>query len=233
MSKYQPIIDLVKQPLVNEKDTKMVEIVMLKFRDPEVEKRCVSQIIQNTDHPFKLTVYDNRVNGKNISKIWNKLIKESTCDYICILDSDAFVPKGWLTKMMDSMNRTDVVVPLITETTCNQQKASEPGEGEEPLNEIFAAQCVLYRKSVFDRMGYFNEDYLLYGQDSEWGYKLLFSEQRAILRKDVLVEHLGSYSISKTLKEFPALLEREYAHHLFSKVSGKLDSKNNLINKLC
>jgi len=220
------IVEAVRAPLANEKEIKMVEIIMLKYKDPEVETRAVQHIIENTDYPFKLTVYDNRVNNKNISKIWNKLIKESTCDYVCILDSDAFVPPGWLTKMMSTFEKEDcyVVLPKVSNTSCSQQRADKEEDKEpEVLKEILAAQCVLYKKEIFEKIGYFDEDFLLYGQDSEWGDRLLKSKYKGYVRPDVLVKHVGSVSIKKTRKEgsYNPQIERIYAGTLFRKKTGR------------
>lgn len=211
------IVEDVRKPLAKEGEIKMVEVIMLKYKDPEVETKAVKHIIENTDYPFKLRVYDNRVNGKNISKIWNKLIKESNCDYVCILDSDAYVPKGWLTKMMKTMEKGYVVVPRVTNTSCPQQKQRDEYSGvDEKLKEIIAAQIVLYKKEIFDKIGYFDEEFLLYGQDSEWGDRLLKSKYDGYVRNDVLVEHEGSHSINKCANEYNAGVEREYARVLFN-----------------
>ncbi len=205
------ILKIVKEPLTTEQETKRVEIIVLKYKDPEVEKKCVAHIVENTDHPFKLNLYDNRPNVSNISKIWNKLIKESTCDYVCIMDSDVFVPKGWLTKLMESIEY--VALPMVTETSCSEQRASKP-ENKPPkkANGVFAGQCVLYKKEIFDKVGYFDEDFYLYGQDSEWAHR--FNKKfKAIIRPDVLVEHVGSYSLKRKGEsgEYDRELERRYA----------------------
>ena len=231
---FPEIIKLAAEPLKEEEETKMVEIVMLKFKTPEVEAKAVQKIIENTDYPFKLTVYDNRVNGGNISKIWNKLIQESTCDYVCIIDSDAFVPKYedkcWLTRLMETFESEPealMVVPTLDVTSCPPMTANKAEAypcKPEPLTEIYAAQCALYKKDLFDVVGYFDEDFLLYGQDSLFGVKILEKRIKAFVRKDVNLEHLGSYSmdeIRKTEEEFMNK-ERTYAHHLFSLKIKKL-----------
>jgi len=226
MSKVKEIVKQVRQSLPTEKETKRVEIIMLKYKDPEVEKKCVSKIIENTDYPFKLTVYDNRPGTKNISKIWNKLIKESTCDYVCILDSDAFVPKGWLTEMMKCFKKDNcyVAVPRVNNTSCPQQHFDHAEDKDpEVLEHILAAQIVLYKKEVFEKVGYFDEEFLLYGQDSEWSDRLLKSSCKGYVVPRVLVDHVGSYSIKKTTKEgtYDPGVEREYAGILFRRKTGR------------
>src|SRR4051812_20927799 len=89
----EKIKELAKIPMKSESEMRMVEIIILKFKEPEVEAECAKRIIENTNWPFKLTIYDNRQNTASTAKIWNKLIRESTCDYILFIDSDAYVPK--------------------------------------------------------------------------------------------------------------------------------------------
>jgi len=233
--KIKKIIELTKKPIPTEKELQMVEIIVLKYKAPEVEVECAKNIIENTKWPFKLTLYDNRLGTKNTSKIWNKLIKESNCDYVLIMDSDVFVPKlnpCWLTRMMSTFVKKDcfVVVPRITKTSCSQQRYNKAEDKEpEKLTEVFAAQCVLYKKEIFDKVGYFDEDFLFYGQDTEWSYRLIKLGYNPYIRHDVLVKHIGHYSAKKeslSKPEFDMILEREYADELVKEKVKKHKGKS-------
>lgn len=222
---HEEVIRQTRLPVPSERDTKQVEIIVLKYKDPEIEVRCAQEIIENTDWPYKLTFYDNRLGTKNLAKIWNKLIRESTCDYVLLLNTDAFVPKlkpCWLTRMMQTFDIPGcaVVLPRVTKTSCSQQR-SEVAEEKEPekMTMIFAYQCILFKKDIFEQVGYLDEEFLLHGQDSEWAYRLLQSQYSAYLRPDVLVEHLGHYSIKKAErnKELYGIVESQYALDLFNK----------------
>lgn len=212
-------------------DNHRVDIIMLKFKEPEVEARCAAHIIENTDWPFMFTTFDNRNGLKNMSRIWNQLIAESTCDYVLIIDSDAFVPRlspCWLTRMMTTLldERADAIVPLVTRTSCIQQRSSTPRIPVfEQMREPFAAQCVLYPKQAFAKFGSFDEDFVLYGQDSEWSLRAMRAGARILLRNDVVVDHIGHYSIKKTAKsgEFDREIEGMYADVLISEKIDKTE----------
>lgn len=218
------IVSQVKMPLPSDHDIKRVEIIILKYKDPEVEARCAKQILENTDWPYKLNLFDNRPGTKNMSKAWNKLIRESTCDYIIIMDSDIFVPKltpCWLTRLMSTFMFDDchVVLPKVTVTSCPEQKASKAeNKPPEHITARFAGMCVLYKKEIFDKIGYFDEEFLLRGSDIEWVGRLLKSQYKAYIRPDVLVDHHGSYSTKKANKnaEYSRALERIYANTLYN-----------------
>lgn len=216
----EKIAALAKEPMTNDSDTMRVEIIMLKFEEPpEIIDEAISRIIHNTEWPFKLTVYDNRLNSPNTSRIWNKLIKESTCDYVCIIDSDAYVPKVepcWLTRMMDSIEETGIVIPVSDAAGGAHQKVSGPQKypSVEKNKDIWSGYCFLVDKLVFEHYGYFDERFYIYGQDSEWAART--RSTGAMMRTDTLVRHIGGASFKKNpLREADKL----YARALFNKLT--------------
>ena len=226
------ISEMIQQPLPTEHELKRVEIIILKYKAPEVEAECAKRLIENTDWPYKLNFYDNRPGTKNMSKIWNKLIRESVCDYLLFMDSDVFVPvlnPCWLTRLMSTFESYPdcyVVSPMVPRTSGFEQQADKPsGRPPRKATEIFAGMCVLYKKQIFDKVGYFDEDFLLYGSDVEWAHRLISSEYDAYLRPDVLVDHISRYSTQKAAKteeEYAKIrfLEKKYSESLFKEKTG-------------
>ena len=199
-------------------DTKRVEIIMLKFKEsPEIIDEAVTRIIHNTNWPFKLTIFDNRLNSANTSKIWNKLIKESTCDYILIIDSDAYVPKlepCWLTRMMESIDETGIVVPVSDAAGGAHQHVSRPEPGVVRNQDAWSGYCFLVHKSVFEKFGFFDERFYRYGQDSEWAIRT--RKPGDMMRRDVLVRLIGGASFNNDPgKE----ADKIYARALFQRLT--------------
>ena len=220
---FEQIKELASKPMTNDSETKRVEIIMLKFKEePQVIDKAISNIVHNTNHPFKLTIFDNRLNSANTSRIWNKLIKESTCDYVLLIDSDAFVPKCepcWLSRLMESIDETGLVIPVSTSGGgANQQRLSAEEYPSFEINKgIWSGFCFLFKKDTYKKVGELNEHFYIYGQDSEWAFR---AKQigGAVMRKDVLVEHLGSYSFkSDPIRE----LDKQYARALFAYLTEK------------
>lgn len=216
---------MAEKPLTDDKETRRVEIIMLKFKEsPEVIDKAITRIVHNTNHPFKLTIFDNRLNTANTSKIWNKLVKESTCDYVMLIDSDAFVPitkEGepcWLTKMMESIEETGLVIPV---SSCGGGARQHVTHAEEYPSfernaDIWSGYCFLFKKSAYEQVGEFDERFYIYGQDSEWAYRAK-KIGGAIMRKDTLVEHMGSYSFnSDPIRESDKLYARTLFKYLTS-----------------
>ena len=79
-----------------------IEIVIVAYNNPECEKKAIEAVKRTTD--VKLTVFDNYRTGLSLSQAWNKCIKESNADYICLLNNDAYVTEGWLDEMMKGFN---------------------------------------------------------------------------------------------------------------------------------
>jgi hypothetical protein len=198
----QKMKNLADVPMKSEQETKRVEIIMLKFKEEkEVIDNAVSRIIHNTNWPFKLTIYDNRPNTPNTSRIWNKLVKEATCDYIMLIDSDAFVPKCepcWLTRMMESIDDTGLVIPVSSTGGGAHQHVNGPEVYPSVTRnkDIWSGYCFLFKKETYEKVGPFDEQFYIYGQDSEWAHRAK-KIGGAAMRKDTFVEHIGSYSFSK------------------------------------
>lgn len=220
MEEFQRIKQLADIPMTDDKATKRVEIIMLKFKEePAVIDKAISQIVHNTDHPYKLVIFDNRLNTANTSRAWNKLVRESTCDYVCIIDSDCFVPEHWLSRMMESIDDTGLVIPLVDNTGSPSHKGSKADNypASQRNRGIWSGMCFLFKKSLYEQLGPFDERFYLYGQDSEWAFRSQ-KTGNAVIRRDVLVNHIGNYSMSKNQD---ASMDKIYATKLYKYLTKK------------
>lgn len=223
--RIRKIRTLAKKELVNDEDVKRVEIIMLKFKEePGIIDKAIHRINHHTHHPYKLTIFDNRLNPPNTSRIWNKLIREATCRYILIIDSDAFVPPDlspcWLTRMMESIDRTGFVVPVCTAPGgAHQHVSTARPYGETKINkDAWSGFCFLFDREALKKTGYFDERFYIYGQDSEFALRV-GKHGGAVMRLDVLVEHIGGYSFKQDpIREDDKL----YARTLFEYLAKKL-----------
>ncbi len=217
MDSLKKIKQLASIPMKTEQETKRVEIIMLKFKEaPEVIDKAISKIIHHTNWPFKLTIYDNRLNTPNTSRIWNKLVNESTCDYVLIIDSDAFIPEVepcWLTRMMESIDDTGVVIPVSSAQGGAHQFVGSAEKYPSVMRnkDIWSGYCFLFKKSAYEKLGKFDERFYVYGQDSEWAHRAR-KIGGAVMRKDTRVEHIGGYSFNQDpIREE----DKPYARKLF------------------
>lgn len=213
---------MAARPLENDHKIKRVEIVIFKYKeDPSVIGECLNRLVNYTQWPFKLTVYDNRMNPANFSKLWNRAIKESLCEYVLIMDSDCFVPQTdpcWLTRMMESIDEKGIVVPMCENAGgTNKATTAEQYPSSMPQNGVWGGPMTLYRKDVFEKVGWFDERFYIYGQDSEFSHRVLHKFGGAIYRTDVVVEHVGNHSVKKADEagEIDREAEKIYSNTLF------------------
>lgn len=195
--------ELIERDLTSDSDTKRVEIILLTFNNPRVETKCLEYLIKYTKHPYKLTVYDNSPNLANMSKIWNKLVRESTCDYIVIMDTDAYVEEGWLTQLMKTIDHKDVMVaaPILGNDrikTPHQSMTKTDGPSIEGTEDV-SGYCYLFKKEVFEEVGHFDERFYLFGQETEFFRRILKAGYKIYIDTSVVVEHEGSATIKENV----------------------------------
>lgn len=217
---------LAAVPMKAESDLRMVEIIMLKWKCPDVEAKCAERIIRYTDWPFKLNVYDNRPNTPNTARAWNKLVMDSTCGYVCLIDSDAFVPDVkpcWLTRMMACFEQPGcrLVVPVTDRCSTVRQRAGRAVEypRAEKFDDTWSGFCFLFHRNLLDDIGEFDEEFVGYGQDSEFAERLTRNGGGTYIRRDVFVQHLhgASFKAATSSGEHDSVADRAYAQELFAR----------------
>jgi len=208
----------------------MVEIILIRYNLKDIEDKAISCIKKNTKYPYELTLFDNYKEKINLGKLWNKLIKDSDCEYICLLNSDAFVSEGWLTEMIKGFNDDVAIVGPSTNYCLNCQKITreKANENRDQYEEIDGCSgfCYLLKKSVWEEVGGFPEDFGFYGQESAFGLKVKKFGYKQVWAKGAWVEHLGHASSSKAEQnnEFSEVKERHFSRQRFARFKKKWDT---------
>ena len=214
----------IEEPLKNEG----VEIIILKYKSPEVEKKCLGLLIDHTDYPYKLTFYDNRNNPPNMAKAWNKLIQESTFDTVIVMDTDAFVSEGWIKPLIETTKRKDCGIAYPVSGNSATALAHRHGkQNREPfeVHEHCTGYCFAMRKQVWEELGGFDEDFLVFGQDSDMCERVMETKYKLYIVPLSLVYHgeageHGVYEASMSTRpaaeaeEFNQAIETAYAPKL-------------------
>ena len=185
------IDDIVKDVLPTDKDIKRVEIFVLHHSVPDETIKCLSSLLGRTDWPYKITVLDTSMYRKGLlAKIYNKLIKESTCDYVAFMCSDADFVNPWLKSLMKTLADKDVgcVVPLI-KPPMNPSLDIKIDTGLHEISPTEISMSIsLFRKKDLMDCGIFNENFYLYGHDVDL-LKRLSKKYKLILDSSVLANH--------------------------------------------
>jgi GT2 family glycosyltransferase len=186
---------------------KRVEIILLKYKNLEVEIPSLVSILKGTEWPYILTVYDNRNGTKNMAKLWNELIGNSQQDFIAIIDSDTKVKPFWLTKMMEVMRsfpKCGVVVPRTNHCSEGLQVRVDPERAPLRIDHgLVSGFCFLLRRGSFKEMtGGFDEEFGFYGQDSEFFVRMAKqSRWEVYLQPQAYVFHYGQHSVKNKTED--------------------------------
>lgn len=183
-----------------------VEIIVLKYKNLEVEIPCLVALLRGTEWPYTISLYDNRNGTKNMAQLWNRLIKESHEEYVVILDSDTKVDVNWLTRMMGVMKsipNCGVVVPRTNYCAEGLQvKASPDGDPLRIVHGLVSGFCFLLRLKAYEEVGDFDEEFGFYGQDSEYFVRMAKrSAWDVYLQPKAFVFHYGKYSVKNQDEE--------------------------------
>jgi GT2 family glycosyltransferase len=159
----------------------MMELIVVKYNSPDYERECVQSIVEVTKRPHHLTIYDNYPLNENLSVVWNRLIGRSNADIIVLVNNDTILEEGW-EQMLDILEdeKIGAVGPITNRCGTHQNGFDKVDKIDEVLPcATLSGFFVAFRKDVWEKVK-FNEEYKLYGEDSEWceevkrlGYQLL------------------------------------------------------------
>lgn len=184
-----------------------VNIIVIGYNVPKLERACLKSIHANTAHPYLLTYYDNFASGLTLTQVWNKLIDHSPCNFVCLLNNDTEVFPGWLDRMMDSLGskidgkEIGFVGPSTNSCHSPQKKIPTYEEALMHMNEVEAMTspisgfCLLFSKATWCGLHGMDERYGLYGQESDFIDRARQLELVCAWRKDAFVFHHGEASV--------------------------------------
>lgn len=172
------------------------DIIIPVWNQPEITKECIDSVEENTSYPHKLIIIDNasgretkeflegleRKPGPKICLIRNRRnegfikainngIARSEAEFVCILNNDTVVTRGWLAEMVKLFGldpKIGIVNPSSNSLGQKLPKAQRPDErGSEIKNQsgLFVETgsafgfCMLMRRALFGEIGRFDEVY--------------------------------------------------------------------------
>lgn len=199
-----------------------VEIIVVKYNQPDFEATTMIRVAASTFYTnYSLRAHQNE-KGVALSKCWNRLIEQSDAEYICLLNSDTVVTTNWLIDMMNvfqSVENVGGVVPSSNlvflsqidvpfDRGCsdfdqiNAFATENAADGRCIELPTLSAMCVLFKKSDWEEIGGFDEEFFLYGEDTEFFYRLAEKTGKQLLwYHGVYVHHYKAQSVQKAMEE--------------------------------
>lgn len=210
----------------------MVEIILVKFNNADFEIPCLLSVIANTKTQYHLRAYDNYPINHNIGQLWNRLIKDSDAEYICLLNTDTLVEPEWLGRLVEVFSlqeKVGIVGPTTTSAKTQQAKevkAKNPelvDFGKDYPGWCLSGFCIVFPKKIWEEVGGFPEDFGFYGQEVAFIDKIMEHGYKQIWRKDVFVWHYGQATVKMAVAngEMDEQKERAIAREKFGKLRNK------------
>jgi len=199
-----------------------VDLIVIGYDLRKLEATCLKSIVYHTRYPYMLSYYDNYKDKYTLTQIWNKLIERSTCDYICLMNNDTEVTKGWLRKLVHTIENIPdcgFVGPSTNNCHSPQKTVPTPEAAAAQTNAIqkmeqpISGFCVLFKKSLWTELGGFDPRYRHYGQESDLIDRATKLGYYPYWRKDAFVWHVGEASVEKSGLDVRAA--REEAKRLY------------------
>jgi len=155
----------------------------------------------------------------------NFLINKTKSDYIVFLNNDTEVDKNWLKELIDFSEKNKIaacqpkVLNLVNKSAFDYAGASggfidkygypfcrgrifnnlenDHGQYNAPKQIFWASgACMLVKRKVLDKVGYFDESLFLYGEELDLCWRINNSGENLFVVPSAKIYHLGSYSVN-------------------------------------
>lgn len=195
-----------------------VDIILVKYNAPGFESKAIKAVLDATEYPnYSLIAHQNE-RGTHLSTCWNRLIAASRAKYICLLNTDAVVTPGWLDNLVVVLEQEpDVVAAVPSSNMVHLSQIETPLRRDEMDEEVInafaasftdmelcelpsaSAMCVVFPRALWEKVGGFDEEYSLYGEDTDF-FCRLSTHGRILWHTGVYVHHYGSQSVQRAIE---------------------------------
>jgi len=194
----------------------------------ELTEKCVESILSNTDFPYRVILVDNAsvepaksylksmsakypdkikliVNKENLGNTPAGVqgMKYSDAEYVCILDNDTIVCKGWLSEMVRIAELSDKIG--IVNPNSNSFGLHKPeGQALEDFSEELLSKnsgkyieigaavgfCYLVKRKVINEIGYWDERFSPgYFEDTEYSMRAKKYGYKSVMAYGAYIYH--------------------------------------------
>ena len=174
-------------------------------------------------------------------------IRASSGNYVVVLNNDVLVTPGWLSNLLYCAESDPVVgavgpvtgncsgvqkIPVSFQTPEEMFRFAERWNRPDPEKWFETARlvafCLLVKREVFDRVGFFDERF---GQgnfeDDDFCLRVQLAGYKLLVAGDTYVHHIGSATFAKSKVDYGMLMsvnQGKFAHKWGSRLSGFIAS---------
>ncbi|HKQ73821.1 MAG TPA: glycosyltransferase [Blastocatellia bacterium] len=245
--------------------SRRASVIIVTYNNESLTRLCLESLFRNIDYPnYEVIVVDNSssdgtqsylvklsahhenlkliLNDTNLgfAKANNQGIRQSSGDYIVLLNNDTVTPRGWLSRLLKHLDDPQVgMVGPVTNFVGNEAKLQvsyrDWGEMEEFAQyqtwdndgqiadiHMLAMFCVAMRRDVFNKVGELDEQFGVgMFEDDDYSIRVKQKGYRVICAADVFVHHFGQAAFGK-------LIRTGHYDRIFDENRGKFERKWNI-----
>jgi len=205
------------------------DIIIPIWNKKELTQNCIESIIRNTQYPYRIIAVDNASqaptkeyleslktdkrlnftlirNEENLgnTKAVNQGIERSSAGFICILDNDTVVGKGWLIEMVSiAQSRKDIgIVNPCSNTLAKWPKSSSQADIDTCAQDCFQLKgqylvlgacvgfCTVVKREVIDKIGGWDEIFSPgYFDDTDYSLRAQAAGYKSVCARGAYVYH--------------------------------------------
>jgi len=200
------------------------DIIMPVWNERELTRKCIESITKNTDVSCRVILVDNasdtetasylkELSGKNkdaitlirneenigFPKAVNQGITVSNAPYLCILNNDTEVYKGWLSEMIDVAEANpDIGILNPASNNLGLRKPLEGFSGKWIEMSSCIGFCMLIKREVIQKIGILDEIYSPGNfEDTDFSRRAIKAGYKCVMAKGAYVYHLQNTGFKK------------------------------------
>ena len=181
------------------------------------------EYIENNNFNFEVHIIKNPKN-LGFAPAVNQAIKKAKNEHIFSLNNDTIVKKGSINALVDLISSDDIIFSVQAKMIQYSNKnliddvgdeynllgwTKKTGEGHkaDKYSEIFeifssCAGAAMYKKSLLEKLGYFDDNYFAYMEDVDLAIRSNINGYKNYLCPDAVVYHIGSATSGSRYNEF-------------------------------
>lgn len=200
---------------------------------------CIGSVREHTDKektPYEIVIVDNGSSIKvptlntfyadkvithtenlGVSVAWNKGIRVSFGEYIVLLNNDTQVFTGWLEELKRVIDEEgfDLVMasPMysLTEPFARAVESKKVLEGKYIFDKVAKDfSCVMFKKSLFDEIGEFDEQFFNYCSDADYFRRLDQAGKKYKVVDKVAIHHISD-ATGASMEDTPQIMNEDKA----------------------
>jgi GT2 family glycosyltransferase len=224
--------------------SRRASIIIVTYNNLSLTRLCLESLFRNTDYPnYEVIAVDNNstddtqsylvklseyhenlkiiLNETNLgfAKANNQGIRQSSGDYIALLNNDTVAPRGWLSRLLKHLDDPKVgMVGPVTNFVGNEaklrvgyrtwaemeefaQNQTWDNDGRIADIHMLAMFCVAMRRNVFEEVGELDEQFGVgMFEDDDYSIRVKRKGYRVICAADAFVHHFGQAAFGKLIR---------------------------------